>query len=187
MRINWPLARRLAAAMILLAAPQARADQTDPRLADLFVDLKATDSDFEARALEAQIWSIWTTAPNETANQLMAQGTQQLAGNDPEAALETFTKLTQSAPNFAEAWNKRATTLYLLGRFQDSIDDIGQTLALEPHHFGALSGLAMCDAELHQTQSAINALTRALAVNPRLSGARQHLDLLRKQLAREAT
>jgi Flp pilus assembly protein TadD len=187
MRINWPLARRLAAAMILLAAPAARADQTDPRLTQLFADLKATDTDFEARALEALIWSIWTTAPTEEARRLMAQGTQQLAANNPEAALETFTKLTQSAPHFAEAWNKRATTLYLLGRFQDSIDDIGQTLALEPHHFGALSGLAMCDTELHQTQNALNALTRALAVDPRLQGARQNIEVLRKQLAREST
>jgi tetratricopeptide (TPR) repeat protein len=187
MRTNRLLPKLLALALLLLAAPQARADQTDPTLRQLFEDLKSTDSDFEARALEAQIWAIWTQAPTPAASRLMAQGLQQLAANDPEAALETFTKLTQAAPKFAEAWNKRATVLYLLGRYQDSIDDIGQTLALEPHHFGALSGLAMCDAELHQTQNALNALTRALAVDPRLSGAKENLNQLKKQLAKEST
>lgn len=173
--------------MVFLAASPARADQSDPRLTQLFADLKDTDSDFEARAIEAQIWSIWTTARTEAARALMAEGTQQLSANDPEAALETFTRLTQTTPDFAEAWNKKATTLYLLGRFQESIDDIGETLAREPRHFGALSGLAMCDAELHQTQNALNALTRALAVDPRLQGARQNIELLRRQLARDST
>eukprot|EP01037_Dinobryon_pediforme_P011985 gene11985-12074_t len=187
MRTNRLIRRLLPVALLLLAAPQARADQTDPRLPQLFEDLKATDSDFEARALEAQIWQIWTTAPTEAASRLMAQGLRQMAEDDPEAALETFTRLTQSNPTFAEAWNKRATILYMLGRFQDSIEDIGQTLALEPHHFGALSGLAMCDAELHQTQNALNALLKALAVDPRLNGARQNIELLRKQLARDST
>ena len=187
MRKHWFSARNLAIAMVLLAAAPVRADQTDPRLPQLFAELQNTDTDFEARALESQIWSIWTRAPTAEAGRLLAEGTNQLAANDPEAALETLTKLTQSAPNFAEAWNKRATTLYILGRFQESIDDIGETLALEPHHFGALSGLSMCDAELHQTQNALNALTRALAVDPRLTGARQSIEALRKKVAQEST
>jgi hypothetical protein len=45
----------------------------------------------------------------------------------------------------------------------------------------------MCDAELHQTQNALNALLKALAVDPRLSGARQNIEVLRKQLARDST
>ena len=54
-----------------------------------------------------------------------------------------FSKIIEKNPNFAEAWNKRATVYYLLGNYEESISDIRQTLRLEPRHFGALDGLGL--------------------------------------------
>ena len=39
-----------------------------------------------------------------------------MGASDLENALETFSALVKSHPDFTEAWNKRATVYFLLGR-----------------------------------------------------------------------
>ena len=51
-------------------------------------------------------------------------------------------------PNWAEAWNKRATVLYLMGKYQLSQNDIDKVLSLEKRHFGALSGQGLVQLSL---------------------------------------
>ena len=57
-------------------------------------------------------------------------------------ALQIFTNIIHKDPSWSEAWNKRATLLFLMNDFSQSLKDIDQVLKLEPRHFGALSGRA---------------------------------------------
>ena len=43
-----------------------------------------------------------------------------------EESYKIFSKVIQTAPDWAEAWNKRATVLYLMGN-QESFNDIAQS------------------------------------------------------------
>jgi hypothetical protein len=43
-----------------------------------------------------------------------------------------------------QGYNKRATVLYLLGRFQESVEECRTVLSLNPYHFGAASGMGLC-------------------------------------------
>ena len=54
-----------------------------------------------------------------------------------------FTRVIEKKPNFAEAWNKRATVYYMMGDFDKSMYDINETLKLEPRHFGAMDGMGL--------------------------------------------
>ena len=63
--------------------------------------------------------------------------------------------------NWAEAWNKRATVLYMLGEFQKSQDDIDQVLALEQRHFGALAGQGLVNIQLKNYEKAIRSYEQA--------------------------
>ncbi|MFM8989296.1 MAG: tetratricopeptide repeat protein [Alphaproteobacteria bacterium] len=54
-------------------------------------------------------------------------------------------------------------------------------LALEPRHFGALSGLGMIRARQDRVDEAVEAFAKALAIHPHLEGARQKLDELRRK------
>lgn len=130
----------LAAACFVLAAATARAGQDDPRLNALFDKLK-TGSDEEARAIERQIWQIWVEHKNPEIARLMQRGMAALNEDDAQEALDTFGQVVRADKNFAEGWNKRATVEFVMGDFDASIADIERTLALEPRHFGALSGL----------------------------------------------
>ena len=74
-------------------------------------------------------------------------------------------------PDWSEAWNKRATVLYLMNRYQSSLDDIKKTLTLEPRHFAALSGQALNYIELKQYEKAIQSYKAAQKIYPLLDSA----------------
>ena len=59
-----------------------------------------------------------------------------------------------------------------MGRHEDSLADIRETLALEPRHFGALSGRGLVYAALERWRPALESFEKALEVNPHMTGAR---------------
>ena len=138
-----------------------------------------------AQPLAAQIWDIWTQAHDLAADQLMAIGLSAMNAGDYGSALKAFGQLVEDKPAFAEGWNKRATLLYLLGRYQESVADIAKVLALEPRHFGALSGLALCDEQLGKQADALQALRRTAAVFPEMPGLKARLKELAKKVEGE--
>ena len=56
-----------------------------------------------------------------------------------------------------------------MDQYQSSLDDIKITLALEPRHFGALSGQARIFIKLREYEKAIESIERALKFHPSLS------------------
>ena len=169
--------------MLLTMMPcSSSADQRDGRLDGLFQRLQAAGDQADAAAIQQQIWQIWIEFEERSVSQLMRRGMTAMAQGDHGTALEAFDKMVDQAPDFAEAWNKRATVLYLMGRFDESVLDIQQTLELEPRHFGALSGLALIYDALEQPEAALKSLEAALAINPHLSGSEERMEQLRDKL-----
>ena len=178
-------ARMLAAALlaVALAGPTAvAADQRDPRLAELFAALSEVPEPAAAREIEADIWRIWLDGGDSKLNTLMGQGIAAMNARRFDDAAGRFTDLILAAPAFAEAWNKRATVYYLMDRLEDSVRDIERTLALEPRHFGAISGMGLIFLRRGDEKGALDAFERVLEVHPHARGARLHIDRLRSRL-----
>jgi tetratricopeptide (TPR) repeat protein len=171
----------LAAAYLVTGPIAARAAQDDPRLNALFAKLK-TGSDEEARDTERQIWQIWVEHKNPEVARLMRQGMSALGEDDGQAALDAFGQVVRADKNFAEGWNKRATVEFVMGDFDASVADIERTLALEPRHFGALSGLGQIYLAMNKKAQALKALRAALAIDPHLDGVREKVDELKKEV-----
>lgn len=166
-------------ALLLATAAGARADQTDPRLDLLFARLKEADA-VEARIIESHIWTMWSAIDEPEARALLERGSVAMANRDHATALAAFDALTSRFPNFAEGWNKRATLFWILGEDRAALYDIQRTLALEPRHFGALSGLGLVLLRLDQPEKALAAFEAALAIHPNLPSARHHAERLRR-------
>jgi tetratricopeptide (TPR) repeat protein len=185
-RRDRPTIGRWAATLALLAAllagPAALADQSDPRLDDLFARLKVAETADAAQPIEAEIWDRWMQSGDERVDALMTAGVTALNETDFDTALEAFSQVVVLAPKFAEGWNKRATTLYLLGRFGDSMTDIDRVLGLEPRHFGALSGLGLILQEIGDDKHALEAYRRALAIDPHLEHVGDVVKTLREKV-----
>ena len=121
------------------------ADQTDPRLDNLFGILQSSDQRIELRAAENLIWATWLQHDNTEYERLMRRGAQAMGERRYDQAIGISSSLIQKAPDYAEAWNKRATVYFLIGDLSLSIKDVDRTLELEPRHFGALSGLGQIE------------------------------------------
>ncbi len=161
------------------------ADQNDPRLDPLFERLKAAEVFSAARQTEAEIWEIWLELPDRlSVTTAMDLGLAAMRVSDFPTAVAAFDEAVRLAPDFAEAWNKRATVFYLMGDYRRSIEDVQRTLALEPRHFGALSGLGLINLALDRKRDALNAFEAALKVHPFLP-ARFQIDDLREAVEGE--
>jgi len=181
---------RLVALLVALLLPlgtAARADQQDPRLEPLFEALGSAETPEGASKIEAAIWQIWAETDDSSSARLMRQGNDAMAKRVFPIAILSFNRLIERSPDFAEAWNRRATLHYLMGNDAASIADIEQTLALEPRHFGALSGLGLIMLRNQRLDAALRSFEAALELHPHLPAARSHLEALRKLLEGEPT
>ena len=142
------------------------------------------DPDDVTRALaEDALWQIFLRSGDPETDRLTQEGIRRMQQGELAEAVGLFSQAVARAPKYPEAYNKRATAYYLMNRFAESIEDCERTLALNPWHFGALSGEGLNYAALDQPRRALEFFERALAVHPYLEGARRNAELLRKYLA----
>jgi len=136
--------------------------------------LIGTDSGAAARA-EAALWEMWHRSGDRAVDALIREGIEVMERRDLAGAEAIFARVIARAPEFAEGWNKRATVRYVAENYEGSIADCEETLTRNPHHFGALSGQGLCYMALGRHREAAAVFRRALAVHPRLQGARHNL------------
>ncbi len=187
MRLNVvvfrPVGRLLCvAATCMFVSLGCLADQNDSRLEALFAQLQvATDAD-AARPTEAQIWKIWHESGVDEVDSLLADGIEAMNTQRMDAAIELFGQVIEKAPRFAEGWNKRATAYFLADDLASSVRDIERTLALEPRHFGAISGMGLIFLQSGDHAGALDAFEKVLTVNPQAIGAQMRVQALREKL-----
>lgn len=172
----------LAILATLLCTGTTLADQSDPRLHAMFSVLQQTSDNNAIRITENQIWDIWSEHPNADVVQLMQLGIERMNSERYADALLIFSQVISSYPEFAEAWNKRATLYYIVGNFDASLADIEQTLALEPRHFGALSGMGLIYIQRRELARARQAFEELIRIHPHSTNARQNLELVNESL-----
>jgi len=143
------------------------------------------DDDPRVRALaEHAIWSVWLRSGDAQADALVQQGIVHLEAQRMGEALDAFTRAIERRPDFAEAWNKRATAYFLIGDFDQSLKDCDQALQRNPNHFGALAGCGAIHAQRDDLERALDFLQRAFDLNPNLEGVEVALSLVRHRLGK---
>ena len=151
---------------LLFASKIALADQNDPRLNNLFKKLNETENQDEIRDLISDIWNIWYEVDDPKVIEYFEKGIQAMNLRNYPLAIRFFNNLIEEDPNFAEGWNKRATVHFMMGNFDQSMQDIIKTLELEPRHFGALDGMGLIFIHQGQYQQAIDVYDKMLEIFP---------------------
>ncbi|HVN35884.1 MAG TPA: hypothetical protein VMU96_11600 [Casimicrobiaceae bacterium] len=137
------------------------------------------DPDEETREdAEHALWQIWARSGDASIDRLYAMGVHEMEEGELTDAIATFTRIIERKPDFAEAWNKRATLYFLVGELRKSLADCDEVMKRNPYHFGALAGYSQIYIRLEYYDRALDYARRALDVNPNMEGVRRSLMLL---------
>jgi tetratricopeptide (TPR) repeat protein len=131
---------------------------------------------------EHAMWMIWFRLGTPDANHELCRGTRALNRGEYQQAIDHFTHAIEIDPTFAEAYNQRAIVKYLQDRYDESLEDCRKTVERMPCHFGAWSGMGHCHAHKGRLACAIEHYEKALKINPAMTGIKQVVAELKRQL-----
>tara|TARA_B100000427_G_C15439100_1_gene564299 strand:- start:234 stop:836 length:603 start_codon:yes stop_codon:yes gene_type:complete len=141
------------------------------KLEKYFKDLKNSKNLDEAISVEKNIWNLWISHPdNQFLTNKLELGTELMENGQHKYAYKIFSNIIFDDPNWSEAWNKRATVLFLMKEYDLSLVDIEKTLDLEPRHFGALSGRAQIYINKAEYKKALDNLIQNQKIYPLAKG-----------------
>ena len=138
------------------------------KLDSLFEQLKQAEDQVTARQLENEIWQTWFESGDKKIDALMRQAMRERSSYNFDTAIEILNRVIDQMPEYAEAWNQRATVYFHQSKFEKSLQDIATTLELEPRHFGAMAGRAMIRLQQNKPTLAMQNVIEALKLHPYL-------------------
>lgn len=148
---------------------------------DLLAQLKTAD-EHNAPLIEAQITAEWSKSGSPAMDLLLQRGADAIEAGNPTRAVEHFTAAIDYAPDFAEAYNGRATAYYLTDDIGPALADLQTALTLNPQHFGAMKGFAIMLEELSRPEDALTVYRQVLAIHPQDADVAGAVDRLVKSL-----
>ncbi|MEE4011977.1 tetratricopeptide repeat protein [Roseibium sp. FZY0029] len=163
---------RHSAGLLLLAAALCLTVHVPPAGATpeqdaLFNALKNAPTEEDASRIEDDIWNSWLdAAPSPDIRQKVDEAMRRRDGYDFQGAKELLDQVVEEAADYSEGWNQRAFILFLQGNYEASLEDIERALALEPRHFGALSGKAIILMTLGRVEAGQEVLREAVGIHP---------------------
>ncbi|QPH53429.1 tetratricopeptide repeat protein [Pontivivens ytuae] len=149
-------------AVALAFCAPAHAEQSLPELMAELADPEAQD----VAGIENEIIRRWSQSGSPAMDLLVRRGQDAIESSDFAGAVEHFTAAIDHAPDFAEAYNGRATAYFLQEEYGLALEDVEAVLALNEQHFGALAGLGFIMERLGEEALAWRAFRMAQALNP---------------------
>ncbi len=183
MKVRVPAINCIVAACVAAVGFSLPARADAERMADLMDQLRTAENPRAADLILREITADWSRSGSPAIDLLLKRGTHALEAGDYQAAVAHLTAAIDHAPDFAEAHFHRATALYLSGDVGPAMDDLRQTLVLNPGHFGAMQGLAVMMEESGEQAAALAAYRLVLAINPQDTAVAGAIARLERDLA----
>ena len=149
--------------------------------------LKAAPDEQAAEALEAQVEKLWLQAGSPAVTLLMSRGLRLLHANEYGAAVQAFSAAITLDPTLAEAWHQRAIARYESGNFPGALQDVEETLKLEPRDFAAFRTLSEFAEARGDWKAAYAAWLRVLDLDPKTPGGDERRRMLKRKALGEST
>ncbi|MBX3521494.1 MAG: hypothetical protein KF835_15905 [Xanthobacteraceae bacterium] len=138
------------------------------QLDGLFAALKVAPNAQIAKKIEKRIEATLAVTESDTLNLLMVRAQTVMEAKEFKTALELLDSIIEINPRYTEAWARRATLYFVQKDLYRSLADIRVVLAQEPRHYQALAGLGIILQDIGEDKLALEAMRRALEINPHL-------------------
>lgn len=162
---------KFALAALALAMPALAQEEETGRL---FAQLATPEWEAAERRLEA----LMQRSGSAAVDYLFRRGEEALEAERYGVAVEHLSAAIDHAPGFAEAYHARATAFYRLKRAGLAMEDLQRVLAIEPRHWGALTGVGVIMNDLGYKEEALSAYMAARSIHPNLEEVNEAIDRL---------
>jgi tetratricopeptide (TPR) repeat protein len=172
--------------ILFFSTTTLNANDRDVELDKLFLELKKNIPSLSSRIAQ-QIWMLWSTHPtDQKLTSLLDEGSRLVQDQKLNRAIDVFTEAIELDPNWAEAWNKRATVFYMVGEFKKSQNDIDKVLELEERHFGALAGQGMVNIQLKNYDKAKRSYQKVQEIYPAMKSPKVMIEQIEELIKRQS-
>ena len=156
--------------------------EREKTLSDLYALLATADDEDTAKAITDAIERVWLHSGSATIDVLMERSIKAMSQKKVDLALKLLDSVVDLAPDYTEAWNRRAYVHFVRKDTERALGDLRRALALDPNHFKALDGLAQILREIGQKKPALKAFRQLLDVHPYWSGAKEAVEELERDV-----
>ncbi|HTQ14462.1 MAG TPA: hypothetical protein VMH86_11360 [Rhizomicrobium sp.] len=167
------------------AAPAAKTPAPRPPLEQLFAELKAAPTTEDAKPIEDELLAQFEQSGSATVDLLMTRAQAALAAGDRKMARQLIDSITDIAPDFAEAWHRRAVLQQDSGDDEGAMISLQRTVKLNPREFLAYSELGGMLEDYGDKKAALAAYQKALALDPQIEGVAKHVEELSREVEGE--
>jgi tetratricopeptide (TPR) repeat protein len=164
----------------VIQSPQRKPAAWLPRrLNALFIELQRIPTKGDPEEIADLIWALWIRHPNDQASSSMTAAIEAMSAGAFDLARPLLDRLVSAYPDWAEAWNKRATVFYSERDDAAALLDIQRTLIIEPRHFGAIIGFAQICVRHRRLSEAKAGFEIAYRLHPHIGGLQMIIDDLK--------
>ncbi len=171
---------------LLVALPAVA--QTRQAEVDAMLDqLRSAPSEQASAALESKIQQAWNAQAGPAAGLLLNRSQRNASNNADADALDDIDAALTLAPDYAEAFIRRARVRASLGEYRAAVGDIEEALKREKRNFSAWKTLSRIAEDHGDLDGALRAWERALEIAPRTPYGADRLIELRGKLESDGT
>jgi len=168
--------------MLVAAVGPVFADQTDPRLDDLFAELRSGEA-VSVEQTTDRILEIWADSASDTVDLLYARALASAEAGDDDLAVALLDHVVGLAPHFAQGYALRGVLRLRAEDRAGAVADFSKTIELEPRQFEVRIALAEILLSSNEKRDAFEMFQKALEWNPHDEHALQRAKSLREDLA----
>jgi tetratricopeptide (TPR) repeat protein len=156
--------------------------ERDRTLSDLYAQLATAEDEAGAKAIADSIERIWLHSGSPTVDLLFGRAMQAISQKNYDLALTFIDHVVEQAPDFTEAWSRRAFVHFQRNQVALALGDLRRALALDSSHFKALDGLAQVLRDIGENRAALAVLKRLHDVHPYWAGAAQAIEEVTREV-----